>query len=477
MKITGRIRETLSLSTIILLFGTGLAVADTDSYAESFETYAVGSPITNVSGWTANEPEGSVIVSTNYTASYQGQYYPIDYDHAVNTKVLEVKDGVMNTITAGDSLQTNWLDVVLKPVYSENAPDDSTVGVGTVAAIYFNTNGYPVVMHTPSNNTTYVEWVTITNIPPVSDDQWIRLTIAADFQSTLMPPAANLTRMYRVFINGHPLSNEVAYVSGNRTSALNGSWFGNRRGSAARDPFTNVIVNGTGFIDDLVVANALTLTAATMWTIEATAGENGSITPSGSVSVAQGSSKTFTITPGDDYVVDAVVVVENGATNNLGSVTTYTFTNVSDVGSIDASFVIAVAPSGDDPPASWLLNTGIDSADLDSNLRGDGMTPREAWLASTDPTNTTFSFRITDVRHDGGTNYVEWVSVFVDTNLPPFGILARTNLLDTTYDQRGTRERKAGVTPHTPYTNMWWEAAPAYPIFYRLAATNAPSGD
>jgi subtilisin family serine protease len=70
------------------------------------------------------------------------------------------------------------------------------------------------------------------------------------------------------------------------------------------------------------------------FTISASAGPNGSISPSGSVAVARGSSKTFTITPAPGYVVNAVVV--DGV--NEGAVTTYTFANVEAAHSISVTF-------------------------------------------------------------------------------------------------------------------------------------------
>src|SRR5439155_2433492 len=59
-------------------------------------------------------------------------------------------------------------------------------------------------------------------------------------------------------------------------------------------------------------------------TITASAGTNGSITPSGAVSVNCGSNQTFTITPNSCARTDSVIV--DGV--NQGSISSYTFTNV-----------------------------------------------------------------------------------------------------------------------------------------------------
>jgi hypothetical protein len=74
---------------------------------------------------------------------------------------------------------------------------------------------------------------------------------------------------------------------------------------------------------------------STSYTITATAGRGGSITPSGSVSVSQGASKTFTITPNWRYRIVNVTV--DGT--SVGAVSTYTFSNVSANHTIAATFI------------------------------------------------------------------------------------------------------------------------------------------
>jgi hypothetical protein len=73
---------------------------------------------------------------------------------------------------------------------------------------------------------------------------------------------------------------------------------------------------------------------ANAYTITASAGTGGSISPSGSVSVTSGSSKTFTIAPGSGYHVSSVNV--DGV--SVGAVRTYTFSNVAANHTIKASF-------------------------------------------------------------------------------------------------------------------------------------------
>ena len=81
------------------------------------------------------------------------------------------------------------------------------------------------------------------------------------------------------------------------------------------------------------------------YTIEATAGAGGSISPSGSVSVREGGDQTFTITPDKGYAVSTVKI--DG--KSIGAVKSYTFENVSRTHTIEVIFVkgTASARTGD----------------------------------------------------------------------------------------------------------------------------------
>ncbi|MFR1973363.1 MAG: hypothetical protein ACLS3F_01770 [Oscillospiraceae bacterium] len=81
------------------------------------------------------------------------------------------------------------------------------------------------------------------------------------------------------------------------------------------------------------------------YTIEATAGAGGSISPSGSVSVREGGDQTFTITPDKGYAVSTVKI--DG--KSIGAVKSYTFENVSRTHTIEVVFVkgTASARTGD----------------------------------------------------------------------------------------------------------------------------------
>jgi SH3-like domain-containing protein len=97
-------------------------------------------------------------------------------------------------------------------------------------------------------------------------------------------------------------------------------------GAVASYTFTNVIANHT--ISATFAIDTHTIAAA--------AGANGTISPSGAVTVNHGASQTFSITPDANYHVADVKV--DGA--SVGAAASYTFTNVTANHTISATFAI-----------------------------------------------------------------------------------------------------------------------------------------
>ncbi|MDD3240375.1 MAG: hypothetical protein PHW47_09910 [Lachnospira sp.] len=68
--------------------------------------------------------------------------------------------------------------------------------------------------------------------------------------------------------------------------------------------------------------------------ITVTVGEGGTISPRGTILVNHGDSKTFTISPNKNYLIESVTI--DGI--NQGKITTYTFTDIVENHSISATF-------------------------------------------------------------------------------------------------------------------------------------------
>ena len=93
-------------------------------------------------------------------------------------------------------------------------------------------------------------------------------------------------------------------------------------------------------------------------TITASAGEGGTIDPSGTVNVADGKSRTFTITPDAGRFISDVKV--DG--NSVGTPTTYTFTKVTDDHTIEVSF-------GGSADAEQLIDEDFESGTMPSGWK------------------------------------------------------------------------------------------------------------
>jgi hypothetical protein len=143
---------------------------------------------------------------------------------------------------------------------------------------------------------------------------------------------------------------QVSTQTGCRWTASSGAtWFtitsgsqGTGNGIVAYSVASNSITSSRT-VASTIAGRVFTVTQAgsgsTSYTITASAGSNGSISPTGAVSVASGASRAFTITPATGYKVSNVLV--DGA--SVGAVTTYTFSNVRANHTIAASFIIATS--------------------------------------------------------------------------------------------------------------------------------------
>ena len=117
------------------------------------------------------------------------------------------------------------------------------------------------------------------------------------------------------------------------TGKLFKGWATSANGSVIEGTTYNVTANVEFFAiwEDIPVNN---------FTITATAGANGSISPSGEVTVAEGEDKTFTITANSGYHIKDVKV--NGS--SVGAVATYTFNDVAANATITVEFEVDTVP-------------------------------------------------------------------------------------------------------------------------------------
>ena len=146
------------------------------------------------------------------------------------------------------------------------------------------------------------------------------------------------------------------------------------------------------------------------YTIKATAGAGGSISPSGNVSVREGRDQTFTITPGKGYAVSNVKI--DG--KSIGAVKSYTFENVRRNHAIEVIFMKAngnpqtgvfvdvATGSYYEDAVDWAVENGITQGTDDSHFSPDGICTRAQavtflWRAAGSPNPETRAMPFTDV--------------------------------------------------------------------------------
>jgi murein DD-endopeptidase MepM/ murein hydrolase activator NlpD len=106
------------------------------------------------------------------------------------------------------------------------------------------------------------------------------------------------------------------------------------------------------------------------YTITASAGSNGSISPSGDVAVNEGSDKSFTIVPDTGYQIDDVLV--DGS--SIGAVSSHTFNNVTENHTISATFIsVASGPVHNLTKDTYYdtIQAALDNADSGNTIEVD----------------------------------------------------------------------------------------------------------
>ena len=181
------------------------------------------------------------------------------------------------------------------------------------------------------------------------------------------------------------------------------------------------------------------------YTIKATAGAGGSISPSGNVSVREGRDQPFTITPDKGYAVSNVKI--DG--KSIGAVKSYTFENVRRTHTIEVIFMKAngnpqtgvfvdvATGSYYEDAVDWAVENGITQGTDDTHFSPDGICTRAQavtflWRAAGSPAPRSRTVPFTDV--PAGSYYYDAVLWAVEN-----GITEGTS--DTTFSPNMTCTR------------------------------------
>ena len=164
------------------------------------------------------------------------------------------------------------------------------------------------------------------------------------------------------------------------------------------------------------------------YTIKATAGAGGSISPSGNVSVREGRDQTFTITPDKGYAISNVKI--DG--KSIGAVKSYTFENVSRTHTIEVIFMKAngnpqtgvfvdvATGSYYEDAVDWAVENGITQGTDATHFSPDGICTRAQavtflWRAAGSPKPETRTMPFTDV--PAGSYYYDAVLWAVENDI------------------------------------------------------------
>lgn len=241
---------------------------------------------------------GTVIMNTLQNYAYQGS-----------------SDSNIVTVTNGNYYTVNWKDA----------------GYNPTQAIWMETSGEPVTIPTvtqsplPGSVTSadsVTVTVTISGLKSLEENVYVRYSTSPVFATSFLVPVSFTGTTGTAVIPAQAGGSTIRYYVLSTTATNPASDF---------DMYTIHHNNNNK-------ANYVYSVSAANYTIEASAGAGGSITPSGNIVVLPGADTTFIITPNVGFFVDSVIV--DGI--KVDSTTSYTFTNVSANHSIRAVFAYNV---------------------------------------------------------------------------------------------------------------------------------------
>jgi hypothetical protein len=275
-----------------------------------------------------------------------------------NTNLMSLHDGdkVVGNVPVGTPF--NYAAVYdpstsTEYIYINGSQTGTTVLIDSISGGHYDKNGSYVSNSGIGNDT--VDWTNTSNWKGGSRSgggNTFTITASAGSGGSISPSGAVQVSQ------GNSQSFSITANSGFSISSVTVD--GANQGAISSYTFSNVQANHT--------ISAAFSQNTTQFTITASAGSGGSISPSGAVKVNQGNSQSFTITPNSGFSISSVTV--DGA--NQGAISSYTFSNVQANHTISAAFqqhvtqftITASAGSGGSisPSGNVLVNQGANQS-------------------------------------------------------------------------------------------------------------------
>lgn len=254
---------------------------------------------------------------------------------------LAYNDQASYPFTSDKTLYAIWTAITYTINFDKNAVDasgsmSSLTGSGqssvTITNNSFSRSGYTFNgwKTASSSGTDYANGATISLTSSTTLTlyaQWTALTHSISYDKNAVSATGTTTSQTGSGVGSVTLrSNGFSYSGFNFLGWSTSSGSSNSVSYNAGDSYS--------ITSDTTITLYAVWSADTTYTITASTGANGSITPSGNVSVSSGGNQTFTITPNSGYQILQITV--NGVT--VSNVSTYSFTNVTSNQSISVTF-------------------------------------------------------------------------------------------------------------------------------------------
>lgn len=416
----------------------------------------------NAGGGSGNMDSVTVKTGTNYILPECGFTAPTDQEFkAWEISGTEYKVGDTYIVSGDTEIKALWENSVITPTtYTVTVGNDGN-GTGTASPSTAAAGTTITLTATPKTGYHFKEWEVISGGVTIKDDKFLmpndNVEVKAIFEKDA-PAPTEYTITYDL-AGGTAEGNPDTYTIETRTFTLK---------NPTKSGYTFTGWSGTGLDGE----NNMTVTIPTgstgnrtytahwryngsghsysYYTIKATAGAGGSISPSGNVSVREGRDQTFTITPDKGYAVANVKI--DG--KSIGAVKSYTFENVSRTHTIEVIFMKAngnpqtgvfvdvATGSYYEDAVDWAVENGITKGTDDTHFSPDGICTRAQavtflWRTAGSPASKTSTMPFTDV--PVGSYYYDAVLWAVEN-----GITKGTS--DTTFSPNMTCSRAQIVT-------------------------------
>ena len=322
-------------------------------------------------------------------------------------------------------------NVEVKAIFEKDAPPAPTEftitvktdGNGTASASHAKAVvGTEIILTaTPKTGYHFKEWQVISGGVTIKDNKFLMPSANVEVKAIFEMDAPPAPTEFIVTFDGNGGTSSVSRMtttdqkltslpSASRSGSYSfDGWYTKKNGGTE-------ITTDTEFPADTTVYAHWTYTGGggssgySYYTIKATAGTGGSISPSGNVSVREGRDQTFTITPDKGYAVANVKI--DG--KSIGAVKSYTFENVSRTHTIEVIFMKAngnpqtgvfvdvATGSYYEDAVDWAVENGITQGTDDTHFSPDGICTRAQavtflWRTAGSPKPETRAMPFTDV--------------------------------------------------------------------------------